>query len=367
MVDIYSYGETVLSKFPNLAERVESNTLIPHQVEIHPPPITRDLCWLRCKHCYTQTELDEIGRISSRRLVEIIEEISNGSPRTKERPEKIIISGFRTDPLNSSTILDVLKASKRGQFVTGVHTKGLKLTDELIDELVRDSLEDDYISFSIDAGNNATYNSVHGVKSFNARLYDRVRQNIERLMARVRTSGSDLKVRVTYLLTNENVDQQVSDFISHFVDSGVHTVRFSVPIFPTMGLQERVSDFPKMSIYDFNLFEEQFYELKKDGDNLVYLKFDSNPQGVMPCWSRWLLPTVGYDGYLYPCCLVSSEEFRSLRIEDLKEVGFWDAYHRQVDLNFGTSGCQCDRKAAEIHNVVNSRLRKLGDDENGKC
>lgn len=371
MTNVYSYGESVLSKFTNLTERVESDTLIPHQIEIHPPPKGKKLCWFGCKHCYTQTDIDESERILGSRLVEIIDEVSNGSPKTGEKPEKLIISGFRTDPLNSNTIFDVLEASKRGKFVTGIHTKGLKLTDELIEGLTRDNIEGDYISFSIDAGNNLTYNKVHGVNNHQAILYDQVRKNISRLMDKVRTSNSDLKVRLTYLLTNENCDEQVVDFIKHFSDLGVHTLRFSIPILPTMGNQERNNDFPKVSVHDLKVFEERFYNLKKEDTDFVYLKFENNPHRVQPCWSRWLLPTIGYDGYLYPCCLVASKEFESLRIADVKKVGFWDAYYKKVDLDLGLANCQCDRKAAEIHDAVNYNLEKnksqFGDDGNGRC
>lgn len=358
MTKLYSYGEPILERFPDLKERIKLDRVIPHQVEIHPPPKGENLCWLRCKHCYTQTDIDERERISSNRLVEIIEEISKGSSRTTEKPEKLIISGFRTDPLNSSTIDAVLETSKKGGFVTGVHTKGLVLSDALIDALTDDGLEEDYISFSVDAGNSQTYNLVHGVKNPRAKLYERVRENVSRLTERIRSSGSNLKIRVTYLLTRENCDQQVLDFIKHFNDLGVHTIRFSAPILPTMGEQRRDDDFPKISIYDLRVFEERFYGLKTEGDNLVYLKFEHNPHRVQPCWSRWLLPTIGYDGYLYPCCLVASKEFESLRIADLKEVGFWEGYYKRASLDFSVAKCQCDRATVEIHQAVNSYLTR---------
>lgn len=359
MPDVYSYGENVCEKFADIPRRIKTGSLIPHQVEIHPPPRGKELCWLRCKHCYTQTDLGESQRISGERLVEILDEISQGSPRTGERPEKIILSGFRTDPLNSDIIGNVVEASKQAGFVTGVHTKGLRMTEELIEKLTSNSHTGDYISFSVDAGNNSTYNKVHGVRNPQARLYEQVRENIQRLMDGIRSSNSNLQVRATYLLTNENCDQQVLDFIEQFRELCVHTMRFSVPILPTMGLQERVSEFPKVSVHDLADFEQRFHAMEReDRNDLVYLEFGGNTKKTLPCWSRWLLPTVGYDGHLYPCCLVASQEFEALRIADLTKEKFWDSYYKQVALDFHGTNCQCDRKAAEIHQAVSSRLEK---------
>ena len=359
MANVYAYGENVRAKFIDLPERIEDKTLIPHQVEVHPPPRGKELCWLKCKHCYTHTVLDEQQRISGHRILELVEEISEGSPKTGERPEKLIFSGFRTDPLNSDVSGDVIEASKKSGFVTGVHTKGFRMSEDFIEKLTANSNRGDYISFSVDAGNNSTYNLVHGAKNSHAKLYDRVRENVKKLMDGIQSSNSELQVRVTYLLTEENCDQQVVDFIKHFREACVHTIRFSVPILPTMGSQERRSDFPKVSVYNLKLFEDRLAKMQEDNDDdLVYLKFDGNTHRVLPCWSRWLLPTIGYDGHLYPCCLVASKEFESLRIADLTKESFWDSYYRQVDLDHGGANCQCDRKAAEIHKTVNAVLQQ---------
>jgi hypothetical protein len=123
-----------------------------------------------------------------------------------------------------------------------------------------------------------------------------------------------------------------------------------------MGEQIRSCEFPKISIYDLKDFEERFSKVKNDGDNLVYLSFEQNNSRVLPCWSRWLLPTIGYDGHLYPCCLVASKEFGRVRIADLKQTGFWESYSRNVTLDFKSAKCQCDRKAAEIHQAINAYL-----------
>lgn len=359
MIDVYSYGKRILEKFPDLKERLRSGTIIPHQVEIHPPPKGKDLCWLRCKHCYTQTDLGQEQRISGDKLVEIIKEISDGSPKTAEKPEKIIFSGFRTDPLNSHTLVDIIRASKDGGFVIGIHTKGLVLNEEIIATLTERNQNGDYISFSIDAGDNQTYNSIHGVRNPQARLYDCVVENVGRLMKQVRKTASNLKVRTTYWLTNENFGDQVRYFVRTFSEIGVHTIRFSLPIFPTMGSQTRQSEFPQISEGDLKSFKKIFEELSRTYGQLLYFPYKENPERTLPCYCRWMLPTIGFDGYLYPCCVVASKEFETIRMGDLKKEGFWETYYRSVNLNHDAANCQCDNKEMEVNRMIHSHLKRL--------
>ncbi|MBU2561356.1 MAG: radical SAM protein [Nanoarchaeota archaeon] len=352
----YAYSDNLLDAFPDLEGRLASGRVVPYQVELHPAPSGRELCWLKCSHCYMQGDIDDAERVSGERLVDVIDDLSKGSPRTGERPKQLVISGFRTDPLNSASFVKIFRAAKERGFATGLHTKGLVLGEEAIRALAEESIQGDYMTFSVDAGDNSTYASVHDANG-QSRLYNHVVENVRKLVESVRKRHSPLRIQATYLLTEENCGASVESFVKTFLDMGMDSLRFSVPILPTMAHQSRDSDFPSISDQALSGFKERFKGLsRRFGERLVYLRFEKRTRRTLPCYSRWLYPTVGFDGNLYPCCLTASKEFSAVRIADLKKEDFWGAYYRALPLDFTAADCQCDRKSEEVNLVLRQRM-----------
>lgn len=356
--DIYNYGKKIEKTLPNIFD--QNNFLAPYKLEIHLPPKTKKLCWLNCPHCYTQEELADEEKISGKRLIEIINEVSWGSPKNGAVPEQIIFSGFRTDPLNSDVFDEVIYFSKLKEFGVGVHSKGLILKNETINVLNSKNNDGDYVTFSVDAGNNRTYNAIHGVNK-KANLYYRVVENINNLVSKRNSKDSKLKIRATYLLTNRNCDNQIFDFVKTFSEIGVDTIRFSLPIFPTMGKQNRNSIYEIISKKNLDSFKIKIKELAEEFEEVIYLDFDSEQKKFLPCYTRYIFPSIGYDGYLYPCCLTSSNEFKNLRIADLKKENFWDSYFKQEKLDYCKANCQCDRNSREVNKTLSNILNQNKD------
>lgn len=349
---VYEYKSKIFRKCPDLIQRIKDRNFYPLKVEIHLPPKTKELCWLKCKHCYTQGDINENQKISEQRVIELINEISNGSPINNKKPYQIILSGFRTDPLNSNYFDSVLKYSIEKNFSFGVHTKGIVLSEESIDNLIHGNSEEDYISFSMDAGDNKTYNLVHDIKNPKSLVFSRVVRNIEKLVNEKEKINSNLNIRATYLLTNENSGDSVDSFIKIFSDIGVDTIRFSVPIYPKMGNQDRKTIHEEISEKKLKELEDFFLNIKKENEKIVYLDFPSSSERVLPCFTRHIFPTIGYEGYLYPCCSVASKEFEILRIADLKEQSFWESFYKIKYLDYISANCQCDRNSSETNKEI---------------
>lgn len=337
-------------------EHYEKGILDPHFVEIHLPPRNLDHhCWLQCKYCYTHTTFDLDSVLSKRRVLDLIKEITSGNPRTGNKPKQFIFSGFKTDPLNSEYFVDVLSASKNQGITLGVHSKCLVLDDAMINALVRNAREKDYISCSIDAGNAKTYANLHG-QSPTSKSYYNVLDNISRLVTARDAQKSPLKIRATYLLTDENVDSQILDFVQNMLDIGVDSIRFSQPMKPTMGAQERAYDFPELSEKSLDLFKKLYKEVQSEV--VFYQEFDELDTFKESCYSRWLFPVIGFDGYFYPCCLTSSQEFPEHRIGNLATSSFWELYQKKPDVNFAQYSCQCDRKIRGINRAIHDAFKK---------
>ena len=106
----------------------------------------------------------------------------------------------------------------------GFNTKALKVPDKIIEIIKTQKVSrESYMSLSIDAGSNETYNKMHSVKT-NAKLYDRVLNNAEK----IRTANSQLTLSAAYLINKTNCNSDdIQRFIKDFKDVGCNYIRFS--------------------------------------------------------------------------------------------------------------------------------------------
>ena len=149
--------------------------MIPYQVEFQAPPRGKKICWLECPYCYGLSAEDNGERLNKARGLEILNEILDGGVR------KIIYAGYATDPLNCSYIDDLLNITVFKKAIFGFNTKALRISDNFFDILKNNKIVDtSYISLSVDAGTNETYNKIHAVKG-SAKIYDKVLLNTQKL------------------------------------------------------------------------------------------------------------------------------------------------------------------------------------------
>ena len=110
------------------------------------------------------------------------------------------------------------------------------------------------------------------------------------------------------------------------------------------------------------------------GSSLGALTADAPKQMVeqrdartLPCFARFLFPSIGFDGWLSHCSESAAPHFRELALGNLAERDFWDVYYDYAPADVEKlladsaekmckTGCKCDRK----EHVVNARLRSLG-------
>ena len=75
----------------------------------------------------------------------------------------------------------MLKVTIQSKCIFGFNTKALRVSDKFINILKDNEISSDsYISLSVDAGSNDTYNKIYAVKS-KAKIYDNVLKNARRL------------------------------------------------------------------------------------------------------------------------------------------------------------------------------------------
>jgi hypothetical protein len=87
----------------------------------------------------------------------------------------------------------------------------------------------------------------------------------------------------------------------------------------------------------------------------------------LPCYARYIFPSIGFDGWLSHCSESAAPHFRELAMGNLQERDFWEVFYDYDEKNFKLQmdgscqkmeslNCKCDRK----EHVVNSRIKESG-------
>ena len=128
---------------------------------------------IRYPYCYGLSADNNKERLSKERALVLMDQMIAGGIK------KFIFAGYATDPLNCSYIEDLLKVTIQSKCIFGFNTKALRVSDKFINILKDNEISSDsYISLSVDAGSNDTYNKIHAVKS-KAKIYDNVLKMLE--------------------------------------------------------------------------------------------------------------------------------------------------------------------------------------------
>ena len=363
----YSYESRYFDDPDMLREQILNKTVVPHQLEVQPGPTsTKSLCWLKCPYCYGLSAEDTGERLSPERYVEVLRQAAVGGIK------KFIFAGYATDPLNYRHIDDLVKVAIDHGSVTGFHTKAIKVSMNLADLICRsDNAPLSYFSVSVDAGTNETYAKVHGVEGNRVPLYDRVLGNIRRLADLREKTGAHFDLSATYLVNEHNHSpDEVRKSIADLKAAGVDLLRFSFPQ-PPRGYTEEISEFVpgrenvgtymaalSPIIEEANSEQCQVLMLDLDSQYDIYGK-----DRTLPCFARFLFPSVGFDGYLAHCSESAAPHFRDMMLADLSTTDFWDAFYNypadqmasyfaETSAMMKKNNCKCDRKEHVVNNVL---------------
>ena len=363
----YQFKTNYIDNFDIFREKILNKKIIPYQVEFQAPPRGEKICWLECPYCYGLSADDTKERLEKKRGIEILEQILNGGVK------KIIFAGYATDPLNCSYIEDLLDLTISRKAIFGFNTKALRISDKFFNILDNNQIANEsYISLSVDAGTNETYNKIHNVKG-TSKLYDKVLQNVKNL-GKIR-SKNKFDLSAAYLVNIHSAnDYDYKKFINDFIDAGCNLLRFTFPQQPKDITTDK-GVIPSKKEVEFYKSEIKKLKSKFENRDCSILVIDADDENniynkprTIPCFARYVYPTVGFDGWLYNCSQSSAPNFRNSALGNLNKSDFWDLfYNYQADdfKNFlfecnnkiNNSGCRCDRKEHIVNqSVIKSKV-----------
>ena len=371
----YNFKSSYIKDFKNFREDIVKKKILPYQIEFQAPPRGKKICWLECPYCYGASADNNGERLTKERGLEILKQILDGGVK------KIIFAGYATDPLNCSYIGELLDLTISYRAIFGFNTKALKISDNFYNALLNHKIADgSYISLSVDAGSNETYNLIHDVKAKKAKIYDQVLNNARRLGNIKKKNYFDLSAAYLVNVHSAKLDDY-ENFINDFMTAGCNVLRFSFPQ-PPKDTDTQKGVVPTQD--EINLYISDLDKLKKKYENDKCMILISNPDAdhniynkprTLPCYARFLFPTIGFDGWLYNCSQSSAPNFRSTALGDLMKNDFWNLFYKYDNKNLDTylsacnkkisdSGCRCDRKEHIINqSVIDSKVFKISHNE----
>ena len=363
----YQFKTDYVGNFNSFKNKILNKQIIPYQVEFQAPPRGKKICWLACPYCYGLSAEDTGERLKKERGIEILKQILDGGVK------KIIFAGYATDPLNCSYIEELLDLTILKKAIFGFNTKALKISDKFFQVLESKKIIDgSYISLSVDAGSNETYNKIHGVKS-SSKIYDRVLNNTKKLGQIKNCNYFDLSA--AYLVNiNSAREYDYEKFINDFINAGCNLLRFSFPqppkdiktekgVIPTQNEVVKYSEILEKLKTKYENDKCSILIVDPDSENNIY-----NKPRTIPCYARYVFPTIGFDGWLYNCSQSSAPNFRSSALGDLTKNDFWSLYYNYELENFDNfqiscnkkinkSGCRCDRKEHVLNqSIIDSKV-----------
>ncbi len=363
LIKKYNFSSEYIKDYKKFKSEIINKKIIPYQVEFQPPPRGKKICWLECPYCYGKSAENNQERLDKEKAKNILNEILDGGVK------KIIFAGYATDPLNCEYIDDLLDITVSKKAIFGFNTKALKISDKFFKILKNNQLQaSSYISLSIDAGSNETYNNIHDVKAPKAKIYNQVLENAKRLGEIKSNNHFDLSA--AYLVNIKSAKlSDYENFINDFLNAGCNVLRFSFPQ-PPKDIDTEKGVIPskeeiKNYINDIKKLQKKYQNndsliliANPDIENNIY-----NKARTLPCFARYLFPTVGYDGWLYNCSQSSAPNFRKTALGNLNKDSFWKLFYnyenekienfvQNCSIALTESGCRCDRKEHLLNQQV---------------
>ncbi len=372
LLDQITYKTKYFKSSEELIKKIINKTVVPYQLEVQPGRIKgKKICWMPCSYCYGGSSENDGQRLDPERYLDIIDQTNNGPNGSIN---KIIYAGYATDPLNYEHIDGLIEKSINLGQVIGIHSKLIKISDNLVNLLSSNKIVDtSYLTVSVDGGDDKSYNMAHSLTP-NVKVYNRVIENIKKITSKSKNNSIKLDVSSNYLVTNVNCSKnEVSKGIDNLIEAGVDSIRFSFPQLPRGIDKHEGTIIPNREqvkkIYaDIKPVIDQY----KDGKTKVILiDYDADKQineaRTLPCFSRFIYPAISYDGYLSNCSQSAATHFKDMSLGNLQNTNFWDAFYN-YDANdifnfmkkefdkMIKNDCRCDRKEHTVNQILKEDL-----------
>jgi len=298
-------------------------------------------CDSRCPKCSGWFGNSKKDSLTKQQAQSIIEQLVDLEVRG------LIFTGGGEPLLNPYTI-EMVEYAKRKGLDVGFITNGLNFNKESIETIVRNCV---WCRVSLDAGTPEMYKQTHGLGKDE---FNRVVQNVRRLVNFKQKSGSNCTIGVGYL-TGKHTLEGMLDFIKLSQQLGVDYAQFRPFHYDMTPVDEELEECKKFETKNFKVLHSKHkYEHFKDSVIRPYGK----------CFGVHFASVIGADCRMYLCCHMRGIEkycLGDLNKQSLKEI--WSSERKKqvfnsIDYKDCVPFCRADTFNRILWNIVKPKIHK---------
>jgi len=321
------------------------------QLELHPGTH----CFgYKCPHCYGNGhQLAKKGRLLKLNDYISLLDMLIG------KIELIDVSGIASDPTSYSEIDRLIRAIKERGFICGLHTKGYRMSESLIEALIVNLGEPEtFINISLDSWNSAQYQALHGIGGKKQYL-SRVIRNLKHLQKSKQTETSKLNIRVSHLLLEENSSLNDIAHVIDLVEDYCDHIKISLPQIRNDGKTAKTF-ISRNGAATLGMIERVFHDHPK----VIVVKGQQERPGTFRyCWAQYCQVVVDAWGNVFPCPQTAECNYKHLSYGNILEtpaLELFESKRHDPDLAIPIEkmGCAriCDRKDVAHNELIGHLL-----------
>ncbi len=270
------------------------------------PPVTVDIdpsnkCMFDCKFCNAYDMMSRSNKLmSGQHMLKLVDFLVFWRGSTRHyTPMSACISGGGEPYLNRE-MTTLLEAMHVNGLESGIITTGFPMTDKDIDVAAKTAR---WVGFSVDAAASGTYAQIKGITNDSA--FNKVIENMKKLVKRVDHHKTNCDVAFKFLLTPDNADEI---YAAIKLAKGIGVKDFHLRPAGWDNLS-KVKEKPKFDHNTINYVNDQIEAgmgLETKDFRVFGVRHKFNPDfsrkiNFSRCWAIPLIPTFGADGNVHLC------------------------------------------------------------------
>ena len=301
------------------------------KIEIHPS----GTCNQNCKICYGRFLAPEKrANLSSKDIKSLFFDIRKNMP--DENP-LIILSGLYSEPLTNPEIKEILRYVGKYKFRYGLYTNGLLIDDEIIQILLKNSLN---------TQDNCSFISFNVTSSLLSGDFEKLIQRMKRLSDKRKIEPNyRLQINAPILILKPNY-KYIKSIIKKLVAAGVDIVRLSIP-WPQHIYNGKLTVKKTILNNDYKKTVELIEKLHENFPDKIKIRYDQSRKSFDNCYVMAMTSAISPEGDIYPCPETCSPFFSHLSYGNIKKNKFSEVWqglkHQEIfkSLNPPKNGCVC--------------------------
>ena len=240
---------------------------------------------------------DSGADMTEEHMIKLVDFMADWRDSTRHKtPNSACIAGGGESFMNSNLVSLYDRMYHYGMEI-GIITTGFIMREEHVEAIARTAR---WIGFSVDAATSKTYNKLKGLKQGDS--FEKVKENIKRVVKRVRDTNSKCDVAFKFLLTPDNA-LEIYSAIKLAKELGVHDFHLRPAGWDNLPNVIRRPDYTGL-VYKIDKQLVDGMKLESKDFHVYGVRHKFNPDfsrkvNFKRCWAIPMLPTFGADGNVH--------------------------------------------------------------------